>query len=559
MNNTVAKIFTGKLYFLTELLVSGSMYSMVTLIFYYYTKDESFFNAFYYIGVFFTIQIIWQLFQERQEMRHEEDEHYPLKISVFLFLTFFFSAAFLGVYFIFFHNVMSLHFNPIGPLDLLKVQEVDSKPDVYIRVKAFYDDYYSLSFSMNMFTTDENSNPQFITNTVGCGCGVEFGPLLGTIASPVSSIKFTKKKFDDVVLFPTMSCFCKDEDDCTQTLDNTNKNLYYRINGDYEKAIRNTECPPKTMDFIQIFDRPNVNPSNVQIILLFVLGYIPMTFNFVNFLMNYTKLGFMAFIKGHENVRVKGVSAMIIYFFLKWSMLVLACFFIVEEIIKEYTNEVLYIIAGLGALPGVIFGVFFYIFNPNFKFELEFKNVIAELKEYAGTTHESVENFLDLCFVALQLLFKYFSKAVREFLVSLGFKGLAQSIFLFAFVAPEFISEFIDEAAFQQLPTNIRNNLIINSMILITGVCHGLLIGAAIIIYQLVFDRLRVLGIIAAVWCFVFFVFSVQWFVQQLIYFKSFKKALAGHILWLYPTYEIRLNRSLVNLYFNAGQDEAQN
>lgn len=548
MNNAVAKIFTGKLYFLTELAVSCSLYSMVTLIFYYYTADESFFNAFIYCGIFVALQVIWQIIQEKHERENEEGENYPLKISIFFFITIIVGAAFTGFYFIFFHDVMTLTFRPIGPLNLLDVQRIDSKPDDYIRIRAFYDDYYALTFSLNIIGED-NEIP---VDSVGCGCGADFGPLLGTIASPVSSNKYKKSKFDDIVLFPTMTCFCHDKDDCYEIAGNRAKDLYYRVNGNYTNAIKNTQCPPPTMDFIQIFTNPTVKKSNAQIILLFTLAYIPMMFGFLNFFINAAKMGFIAFTKSHPNIRTKGVTLMVLYYFLKWAVLAAICFFIFEEISNDRANILIYAIGGLACFPGIIFGFFFFIYNPNFKFKQEFKNNLMELKDYAESTHESVENFLDLCVVALELEFKYFHKALREFLASLGFKGIAQSIFMFVFIAPEFLSEFIDEQFFHHLPTNIRENLIINSMILITGVFHGILITAAVVIYQVMFDKLRVLGLLTASLSFLFFLASTEWFFRQWFYFKSLKKAVAGHILWLYPAFEIRLNRSLVNLYFNA-------
>jgi hypothetical protein len=44
---------------------------------------------------------------------------------------------------------------------------------------------------------------------------------------------------------------------------------------------------------------------------------------------------------------------------------------------------------------------------------------------------------------------------------------------------------------------------------------------------------------------------------RQWLFFKNFKKALAGYITWLYPSLEIRLNRILVNLFFNQTENRS--
>lgn len=556
MNSTVAKVFTGKLYFVTELLLASSLYCMLTLILYYYCKDESFYNAFYYSGIFLTLQIIWQLFQARQDHGNEEGEHYPLKLSFFFFLSLLFGTIFFGLYFLFFHDVMSLHFKPIGSLNLVEISQVDSKPDDYIRVPSFFDDYYSLTFSMNLL--DDKDGSATPVNTVGCGCGVVFGPLLGTIGSPVDSTGFERKKSQTMVLLPTMTCFCDDDFNCRDNFGSGQTPLYYRVHGDYSRAIQNTKCPPESFDFIHIFNDEHVPISNVQIILIFTLTYIPLMFMSINFTINYSKLGVIAFIKNHPNVRPKGISYMIFYFFLKWAGIAFFCIFIAEEIFKDRSIILLYAMIGLAGFPGAAFGLFFFYYNPNFKFKQEFKANIMEIKDYAEATHESVENFVDLCAVGLELKFKYLSKMLRELVVSLGFKGVAQSVFLFAFIAPEFLTEFLNEPRFQQLPTNIRDNLVINSMILTTGTFHGLFMGAALIVYQIVYDKVRLLGIVSAATCFVFFIASVEWFIRQLAYFKSFKKALASHLMWLYPAFEVTLNRSLVNLYYNRSGSRSE-
>jgi hypothetical protein len=98
--------------------------------------------------------------------------------------------------------------------------------------------------------------------------------------------------------------------------------------------MNNTDCPPKSFNFIEIYDR-NAVRQDIQIMLLFILSYIPWMFNFVNFFVNYTKMGFLSFIKSHPTVSSKGVSKMVFYFFLKWACLLLLIFFIAQEILEH--------------------------------------------------------------------------------------------------------------------------------------------------------------------------------------------------------------------------------
>jgi len=270
----------------------------------------------------------------------------------------------------------------------------------------------------------------------------------------------------------------------------------------------------------------------------------------VNFFINCTKMGFLLFIKHHPDIRSRGMAWLVFYFLLKWTSVLLVIIFLAQEILKGNRDIFIYIIAASTGLPGAIFGVFFFLYNPNFKFKQELKMSLKELKEYAASTHETVENFLDVCAVFVGIHFHYFSKATKELLVSMSFKGVAQSIFLFGFVAPQFLSDLIDDNFFQSYPTNIRNNVIVNSMILVVGFCHGVVLGGLTLYYMLANDEVNFYGIATVCFCFLYFLFSSLWFFRQLFYFKNCKKAISSYITWLYSPREIRMNRMLVNMYF---------
>mmetsp|Transcript_37920 Transcript_37920/g.33941 ORF Transcript_37920/g.33941 Transcript_37920/m.33941 type:complete len:90 (+) Transcript_37920:651-920(+) len=89
-----------------------------------------------------------------------------------------------------------------------------------------------MKFTLNLMP--ENINHPVI----GCGCGVEFGTLQGTLASPVSPVNFWRKEFDDIIFLPTFSCMCDGLSDCNSTYIEK-KSLFYRVHGDYDKAMKN--------------------------------------------------------------------------------------------------------------------------------------------------------------------------------------------------------------------------------------------------------------------------------------------------------------------------------
>jgi len=152
------------------------------------------------------------------------------------------------------------------------------------------DDYYwSLTFSVNRAKLAENeefpesgllenadSNDAF----VGCGCGVEYGSWGDIAVAPSLPFIYYKNPGDmEGVKLPTWLCICFSETSCTenyigtQVPPETKHNLFYRVVGDPILALKNKQCPPSSMNFLQVYREEHGIPPNDEVLLTFLFGF----------------------------------------------------------------------------------------------------------------------------------------------------------------------------------------------------------------------------------------------------------------------------------------------
>lgn len=460
---------------------------------------------------------------------------------------------------------LSAEFYPIQGTQLIEIREYSTAPDEAGVKQDQYSWYASLKFNLDSALLVSRAGNQSI---FGCGCGESYSP----VSYKLRPYQYYVNDYNiDGVKIPAWECMCTSEEECL-SLNSTSNKLYYQVVGDPVRALSNQVCPPQSMDFIQIYSKPE--PTGDDITIYFYIGFCFVPFMLCLFNFGFTFLDGILLRVTYANPFFSSGGKLWLYFLY---MAKIAGVYLVVLVFQWNLIEDLWIMLTLIIIPFVPGFVHLFFFRryqvvkgfatmetcfvrhfneaknrlfvePFFKEKETIEHLIVIVADTVGRV---VNFFIWLILLLASYGLDFFCGVLMNHVI--GWLHLGYMTPAVDFESTTFMSH---------LDIEDRRNFFNNLVLLSEGILFTLPAGIVMIIIMIKRQTADPPIVLACLLFFFYFSSVVASFFRQCRFFKSAMKALASHNPLFHDITTIAINRAvhiqLSNVVASAANNQNQ-